>query len=150
MPPPIEVQLHQRRESHFFSSTGGAEIYDLSQDYATAANVDLPEVQEMLKFAQGDKDVNAFVAIECGEIVGEYYDSGKDAESQFQLWSMTKTWSGMLFGIMEKEGLLSVDETLGDVWPDDAIWAGVEDAEDRKQATIENILQMRAGFNMSE
>lgn len=123
-------------------------IYDLSKEYPVSDDLNTsPETKDMFAFSGSDPDVDAFVAIECGEIVGEYYDEGKDKDSQFQLWSMTKTWSGMIVGVMEKAGLISVTETLGDIWPNDTLWEGIDDAEDRKKSTVEYILQMRAGYN---
>ena len=39
---------------------------------------------------------------------------------------------------------------MGDIWPDESVWTNVTDAEDRKKISIEGLLQMRAGLNMTE
>jgi len=55
-----------------------------------------------------------------------------------------------MFGVMEKEGLISITNTLEDIWPDPDIWAQAEDSDARKNITIEHLLQMRAGLTMPE
>lgn len=120
-------------------------IVDLSKDYEVVTPT--PEIGlELEAIAADEPNINAFVAIECGKIVGEYYDEGKNNASIFHLWSMTKTWSGLLFGVMVKEGLISVDETLGEIWPEEGIWPNGTEA--RQNITVEQILQMRSGLQM--
>ena len=63
---------------------------------------------------------------------------------------MTKVWSALLYGVMEREGLISVKDTLGDVWTDPDVWAQADNAEARKNITIEYLLQMRTGLTMPE
>lgn len=63
---------------------------------------------------------------------------------------MTKAWSALMFGIMEKEDLISIDETLEDIWTDPDIWAQADNSDVRKNITIEHLLQMRAGLTMPE
>lgn len=55
-----------------------------------------------------------------------------------------------MFGIMEKEGIISLNETLEDIWPDPDVWAQADNPEARKNITMEHLLQMRAGLTMPE
>ena len=98
----------------------------------------------MIAIAESEEDVNAFVAIECGKIIAEYGDQ----VSIRHLFSITKSWTGLLLGLAEKENLLSLTETLEDVWPDENTWENIEDAKDRKKTTIEQLVQMRGGYDM--
>jgi CubicO group peptidase (beta-lactamase class C family) len=63
---------------------------------------------------------------------------------------MSKAWSALQIGVMEFNGLISVDETLGDIFSDPTAWAQSVDADARKNITLEYLLQMRAGLTMPE
>ncbi|KAK1733111.1 beta-lactamase [Skeletonema marinoi] len=118
---------------------------DLSQPYSKVdPSPSHSYTQQLLDIAEAEDDINAFVALECGKIVAEYGDQNAIRH----LFSVTKSWTGLLVGIAEKKGLLSLDETLGEIWPDDEVWTGVPDAKDRKKTTIEQLVQMRGGYEM--
>jgi len=127
----------------------GAPLLDLSNDYLIVTP--RPEIGvELEEIGADEPNINAFVALECGRVVGEYYDEekGHNENSIFHLWSMTKTWSGLLYGVAAKEGLLKVNETLGEIWKDPETWP--EGSEARQNITVEHILQMRSGLRMPE
>lgn len=124
-------------------------LADLSKDYERFDGQH-PLDAEMKQIAEAEPDVNGYMAIECGKIVSEYYDEGKDETSRFQMFSVTKAWSGLMFGVAVSEGLVSVDETLLDIWPDPATWENVPNAALRQQVTVKQVLQMRGGFVMPE
>ena len=64
---------------------------------------------------------------------------------------MTKAWSALAFGVMERDGLISVEnETLGDIWPEESVWEYTENAEARMNIPLEYLLKMRAGITMPE
>lgn len=119
-------------------------LVDLSKPYASKSST--PEGQELIEIAEAEDDIHAFLALECGMIVAEYGDQ----EAIRHLFSITKSWTGLLMGVAETEGLLTLNETLWDIWPDEAIWETVEDAEDRKNTTLKQILQMTGGYAMPE
>jgi hypothetical protein len=127
-------------------------LLDLSQPYVKADNFPTADGQELVAIAEAEPDISAFVALECGKVVAEYGDQSKVRH----LFSATKSWTALLFGVMEKEGLLSLDETLEDIWPDKAVWEGVAEmynatgAELRKKTTLEQLIQMRGGYIMPE
>ena len=112
-----------------------------------------------MAIAEAEPDINSFIALECGKVVAEYGDVSKIRH----LFSITKSWTGLLFGVMEKEGLISsLDETLEDIWPDPAIWENVANItkesfnetdahlQMRKNTTLLQLVQMQAGFDMPE
>jgi CubicO group peptidase (beta-lactamase class C family) len=42
-----------------------------------------------------------------------------------------------LFGTLVDDGLLSLDETLGDIFPDDDAWAGVTDGSTEPEGELQ-------------
>ena len=139
-----------------FALVGGGpvngEILDLSAPYAKSDPNPTPDGAELVKIAEAEPDVSSLVAIECGKVVAEYGD-----QSQIKhLFSITKSWTGLLLGILETEGLLNLDETLGSIWPDDAVWANVAELTNtteagvqlRKDTTVRQLVQMRGGYDM--
>lgn len=132
------------------SMAPGTILADLSlATYEYAENLNEgPEAAEVLSLAQQEDDINGVMALENGKVVIEYADDDFRVDQQFAIWSGTKSWIALLFGIMEGDGLISVNETLWDIWPNETIWENVKDSELRKKTTIESILQMRAGLKM--
>ena len=47
---------------------------------------------------------------------------------------------------MIDNGLLSLNETLGDIWPDEEVWSTVEDAEEKMNVTLESLITMSGGL----
>ena len=119
-------------------------LLDLSKEYDKSDIFPTIMGEEMIAIAESEEDVDAFVAIERGVLIAEYGEHDVNRE----LFSVTKVWTGLLLGIAEKENLFSLTETLEDVWPDQDIWEDIEDAEDRKKTTIEQLVQMRGGYVM--
>jgi CubicO group peptidase (beta-lactamase class C family) len=75
------------------------------------------------------------------ELIGENYLDGYDAWTKFHGWSMTKSVTGAMAGSLVKQGKMDVKNTTGfPEWADD----------DRKNITIENILQMSSGLEWVE
>lgn len=108
---------------------------------------------QLLELASNEPEVLGMVVLEHGEIVAEYYKGGQDQTSHAPIWSCTKAFTALLLGVLMKDGLLSLNETLADIFaydPYDWIWGNVDDAEDRKALTIESIITMTAGLSMPE
>lgn len=125
-------------------------IHDLSQPYKKTTAI-FPEADELNNVAWEEFWWNGFIAIECGQIVAEKYDQiVADENTYLPIYSITKTWVAMLFGVMAREGLISINETLYDIWPNETIWEAVDDAEVRQEVTIEQIVQFRGGFELPE
>jgi len=145
--PPFPVGVARRLQG---GDDDGPMIYwDLSKPYPVS-DEEHPLAAPMRAIAETEPDVNGYIALECGKVVAEYYDTGKDPESLFQLRSITKTWNGLLLGVAVREGLIDPQETLGEIWPDPQDWEGIRDAELRQSITVEQVLQMRGGFTMPD
>lgn len=130
-----------------FHRSQASSVMDLSEDYKLSDSYNSDQFSNLLNLAETQDDVIAMIAVEGGEIVAEYYEDFSPSQ-KFDIWSGTKSWVSLLFGIMEKEELIRVDETLGDIFPDPAVWKDVEDADLRRDITVEYLLQMRAGLSM--
>jgi CubicO group peptidase (beta-lactamase class C family) len=111
------------------------------------ANVDYTEISNALNEACVDVDPTkpgntlGVVVLYDGQIVGEKYAEGFNQDSKLMGWSMTKSITNALIGILVKEGKLKTEESAPVTeWKDD----------DRKQITLNNLLQASSGLEWSE
>lgn len=88
-------------------------------------------------------ETRALVVMHDGEIVAERYAEGFDAETPFPGWSMSKTVTGVLIGILVAEGRLELDDS-----PPIAHWQRPGDP--RGEITLRQLLQMRSGLRHEE
>ena len=88
------------------------------------------------------------MVIENGSIVASYLRDDVDPNEPVDVQSATKSWMSLLFGTLVDDGLLSLDETLGDIFPEDDAWADVSDGSTdfRKEVTVKELLTMTSGF----
>lgn len=96
-------------------------------------------------FAEPDPDrpvnTHAVVVVYKKEIIGERYAEGFNVDTRFMGWSMTKSITNALVGILVKEGRLDIKKpaTVPD-WQDD----------ERASITLNNLLQASSGLEWSE
>ena len=125
-------------------------IIDLSQDIPQdkAAMASSPGAAAIEKAAKQDPNIRSVIVLEHGDVVSSYYRDDIDPNDKVLVWSVTKSWTSLLLGIMVDEGLLSVDETLVDIFPDESSWTDVTDGsvDFRKSVTVEEILSMSSGL----
>ncbi|MGG8497694.1 serine hydrolase domain-containing protein [Tenacibaculum sp. TC6] len=83
----------------------------------------------------------AVVVLYKDHIIAEKYDSGFTKDSKLLGWSMTKSITGTLVGILQCKGKINVyDKAPIEAWQND----------DRKNITIHNLLQMNSGLEWDE
>lgn len=83
----------------------------------------------------------AVLVVYKNKIIAEKYGAGYDQNSMFLGWSMAKSVTAALVGILSKQGKLSPEQPAPvDIWQQD----------DRRQITIENLLQQTSGLNFKE
>lgn len=83
----------------------------------------------------------AFVVLHKGKIVAERYDSGITAGTQLLSWSMAKSFTNALAGIMAGDGLVDIHAPLGlPQWQEDG----------RKDITLNDLMQMQSGLRWNE
>jgi len=86
------------------------------------------------------KNTRAVVVAYDGKMVYEQYADGFDENSLHLGWSMTKSIMSTMVGVLVKEGKLSTDQSaLFTEWTDD-----------RKDITLEDLLQMNSGLHWVE
>ena len=83
----------------------------------------------------------AFVVLHEGKIVAERYDSGISAGTQLLSWSMAKSFTNAITGIMAGDGLVDIHAPL-----DIPEWQG----DGRKNISLNDLLQMQSGLQWNE
>lgn len=87
------------------------------------------------------KKTLGIVVVYDNQIVAEKYLDGYNAETMFHGWSMTKSITGALAGILSDEGKLRVNEPAG--FPE---WQN----DERKNISVKSIIQMSSGLEWYE
>jgi CubicO group peptidase (beta-lactamase class C family) len=93
--------------------------------------------------AEGEvaKRTRAVLVIYKDHLIAEEYSSGFTAETKILGWSMTKSITSTVLGVMEKQGMVSPTQTnLFREWEND----------DRSQISLHNLLQMNSGLEWEE
>ena len=83
----------------------------------------------------------AFVVLHKGSVVAERYDTGITARTQLLSWSMGKSFTNALTGIMAGDGLVDIEAPL-----DIPEWQ----ADGRKAITLKDLMQMQSGLEWNE
>ena len=83
----------------------------------------------------------AFMALHKGKVVAERYDKGIGPETKLLSWSMAKSFTNALTGVMAGDGLVDINAPV-----DIAEWQN----DGRKNITLNNLLQMQSGLEWDE
>ncbi|KAL7449470.1 hypothetical protein ACHAWC_001528 [Mediolabrus comicus] len=102
----------------------------------------------MEQAAIAEPRIRAAIVVENGKVVSSYYRKDITPSDASPIFSGTKSWASLLIGLLVDDGLLSVDQTLGEIFPDDVAWTDVTDGSEdfRKNVTIEELLTMTSGL----
>jgi CubicO group peptidase (beta-lactamase class C family) len=87
------------------------------------------------------KKTRAVVVLYKGQLIAEKYFEGFDKNSKILGWSMTKSITSAIIGILEKQGKLNINQT--NLFPE---W----EHDDRSKITLNNLLQMNSGLEWLE
>jgi len=93
--------------------------------------------------APGVGETRAVVLIANGKLAAERYAPGYDKNTRFVSWSMAKTVTGVLIGMLVSDGLLALDEPAPV-----PLWQRPGDP--RSSITLRHLLQMRSGLRHTE
>ena len=83
----------------------------------------------------------AFVALHQGKLVAERYDKGIDADMKLLSWSMAKSFTNAIAGLMVGDEMVDLNAPM-----DIAEWQN----DDRKKITLNDLLQMQSGLEWNE
>lgn len=83
----------------------------------------------------------AIAVVHNGKLIAEQYAPGFSAATVMPAWSVTKSITGVLIGILVKQGKLHIDSSAG--IPQ---WAGTS----KQNITIKHLLQQTSGLNYTE
>ncbi len=93
------------------------------------------------KSFEGGKRTSAVVVVKDGQIIGEKYGEGLDENSLLLGWSMTKSITNAIAGIMVQKGMIDIEKPV-----DIPEWQG----DERAKITWNNLLQMGSGLKWNE
>jgi CubicO group peptidase (beta-lactamase class C family) len=83
----------------------------------------------------------AFMVLHKGFPVAEAYKPQFNRKTKFLSWSMAKSFTNALVGILVKQGKLDINQTAGfEQWKND----------ERSKITLNNLLQMQSGLKWNE
>ena len=88
-------------------------------------------------------ETRALVVMHGGEIVAERYAPAYDEDTRFVSWSMAKTITAAMIGMLVSDGRLRLDESVPE-----PRWNRPGDA--RGEITLRQLLQMRSGLRHTE
>lgn len=88
-------------------------------------------------------ETRAVIVMHGGRIVAERYAPGYDPETRFVSWSMAKTLTAVMIGMLVADGRLHLDES-----PPVPRWQRPGDP--RGEITLRQLLQMRSGLEHTE
>ncbi|WP_454598010.1 serine hydrolase domain-containing protein [Qipengyuania sp. SM2507] len=108
-----------------------------------AAKRPLAREIDQLFTREGLGETRAVVLLHEGEIAAERYAPGYDADTRFISWSMAKTVTAVMIGMLVADGRLELDEPA----PVES-WQRPGDA--RSEITLRHLLQMRSGLDHTE
>ena len=106
------------------------------------ANIDYNKLNQTIDTIFNDiNQTRSVLVIYKDKIIAERYDDGFTKDSRHLGWSMTKSITSTLFGILKGRGEIDLQAThLFDEWKND----------DRKNISIHNLLQMNSGLEWEE
>ncbi len=113
------------------------------------ANVDQDRLKAALEWAFSEPDpehlrrTRAVVVVHKGQIIAERYAPGFDKSTPLIGWSMTKSVTNALVGILVGQGKLSLTDRIH--VPE---WKGLDSG--RSTITLNNLLQMSSGLDFNE
>jgi CubicO group peptidase (beta-lactamase class C family) len=138
---PYLVPKRDRSKSNLVYPYGDAEQKD-----TVFSNIDYEQLNRTVtnafdKKGQKTNRTRAVIVIYKDKIIAEKYDNGFDKNSKILGWSMTKSVTATLFGILEKQGIFNIYQATPI-----AEWAN----DERKKITTNDLLHMNSGLEWDE
>jgi len=93
--------------------------------------------------AENVGETQALLILHRGEVVAERYAPGYGPESRFHGWSIARTVTGLLMGLMVSDGRLALDDPA-------PVTAWRQPGDPRAAITLRELMQMRSGLQNAE
>ncbi len=111
----------------------------------TVTGIDLKALGDITGKVINDNAYNgnvfAFMVLHKGIPVAEAYKPGFDRHTRLLSWSMAKSFTNALVGILVRQGRVDIQKPAGiEEWKDD----------ERKDITLNNLMQMQSGLEWNE
>ncbi len=117
---------------------------DNPQKDTVFSEIDYKSLQKTVDYAFTKNEIKktrAVLVIYKDQIIAEKYSDGFDKKSLLQGWSMTKSITATIYGILQKQGQLSInDKAEIEPWKND----------ERANITINDLLHMNSGLEWAE
>jgi CubicO group peptidase (beta-lactamase class C family) len=94
------------------------------------------------------RGIHSLLVFRHSQLLLEEYFSGYDSHSTHQLYSCTKSVFSTVYGIAQDQGLLSLNQKLYDLYPDERSKGGWNSKKDA--ITIGNLLSMTTGLDCND
>jgi len=138
---PYEVPKRTKLEKNLPFPYGNNEPKD-----TVFANIDYAKLEKAVanafdKKGEQNKRTRSVLVIYKDKIVAEKYDTGFDKNSKILGWSMTKSITATLFGVLQKQGKIDINKPAPI-----AEWAN----DERVKITINDLLHMNSGLEWEE
>lgn len=111
------------------------------------ADVDVTQLEAAVselfaaKADNGVPDTRAVLIVQSGQIIYEKYAEGFDRDSRFHSWSVAKSFTNALIGLMVHQGKLELDQRAPiEAWENDI----------RAKVTVRQMLNMTSGVDNSD
>ena len=106
------------------------------------SNVDYKKLEQVVnRYLVDSMKTTALLVLHNDHIIAEQYMDGFDKNSVLIGWSMTKSITSTLYGVLHNDGKMNVNDPAPvKEWQNDT----------RKQITINNLLQMNSGLEWAE
>lgn len=152
--PPLSIVLAALAPAVLLAACSGDADYDpdtapLGEEAQAAVAQEVAVSRDALArrvdalFAEDVTETRAVIVVHEGDIAAERYAPGYNAETRFVSWSMAKTVTGVLIGLLVTDGLLSLDESA-------PVPAWTRPGDPRGEITLRQLLQMRSGLTHTE
>ncbi len=104
------------------------------------------QCQEFKHFATDNKNflTEGLIIIKDGQILYEYYDDHYGIDVSHPLWSISKTFTGILLGTAVRDGRINLDMPLSAYYPHG------NNTSNYQKILIKNLLYLDAGYNWNE
>ena len=134
----------EKVQASSFAIPKAAPMPDVFADsnFAAKPDFDTEKLNRAVEKAfEGKKKTRAVVIVKDGQIIAEKYSAGLDESSLLLGWSMTKSITSAMAGVMVQKGMIDIDKPVGiPEWQED----------ERTKITWNNLLQMCSGLKWNE